>query len=226
MKSGSRWLFSVALVLVAGAIAVLVREHGAHAPTPAAASTEAAVADAAAVIPDDPGPARSAAPAPTPASPDGEDSRAVAAQLERELTLQIERALVSQDPAAREAAFAFALPELLRLTPTGVIGLIARQPAGPARDALRDETARHWVRSNRDAAVEWIRALPDADRSAAATTAMRTLAASSPPEAIRLAEDLGVGHDDGSIEHIARIWAESEPEAARRWRAARGASAR
>jgi hypothetical protein len=141
--------------------------------------------------------------------------RATAMQLERELTAQIERALVSRDAAAREAAFAFALPELIRLTPTGVIALVARQPAGVARDALRDETARQWIRTDRDAAVEWLRSLPDADRSAGGMTAVRSLAASSPPEAIRVADELQIGRDDGSVDHILQIWAASNPNVAR-----------
>jgi hypothetical protein len=155
------------------------------------------------------------------APPADADPRETAMQLEHELTSQIERALVSRDAAARETAFAFALPELIRLTPTGVIALVARQPAGVARDALRDDTARQWIQMDRDAAVEWLRSLPDADRSAGGMAAVRTLAASSPPEAIRVADELNIGRDDGSVDHILQLWAASEPDAARRWQTQR-----
>jgi hypothetical protein len=217
MSPRARWLLATACVCAVGALVVFLEDG---APPPGLSP----VAEPAAAVPADAAPARLVSGThPTPAGE--ENPREIAQQLERELTLQIERALVSQDAAAREAAFAFALPELLRLTPTAVIALVARQPAGEARDALRDEAARQWIRVDRDAAVEWLRSLPDADRSAGATVAMRSLAAASPPEAIRVAEELGVGRDDGSIDHLVRIWAESEPEAARRWLAARRQSA-
>ena len=46
---------------------------------------------------------------------------------------------------------------------------------------------------------------------------MRTLAASDPAQAIQVADQFGVGRDDGSLEHIVQIWATENPDAAMRW---------
>jgi hypothetical protein len=145
------------------------------------------------------------------------EPREVAMRLEHELSRQIEQALVSRDAGTRESAFAFALPELLRRSPMAASALFARQTPGESREALRDEMARHWIRADRDAAVEWLRSVPEADRIAGGMTAVRSLAASSPADAVRVADELGIGRDDGSLNHIVQIWAESDPDAARRW---------
>jgi hypothetical protein len=46
---------------------------------------------------------------------------------------------------------------------------------------------------------------------------MRTLAATSPAQAIAVADQFGVGRDDGSLEHIVQIWAVERPDEAMRW---------
>jgi len=121
--------------------------------------------------------------------------------------LEIERALVSNDPLQREAAFNVALPELLHSQPAWVVELVARQQ-GETRDALRDEVVRLWIRKDRDAALMWMGTFGDeAERKAAATIAMRTLAAIEPAQAIAVADQFGIGRDDGSLEHIVQIWA-------------------
>jgi hypothetical protein len=43
------------------------------------------------------------------------------------------------------------------------------------------------------------------------------IAARDPPGAIALADELGVGGDDGSLEHLVQLWAVEDPEAAWRW---------
>lgn len=135
-----------------------------------------------------------------------------------QLALEIERTLVAVDPAQRETAFAQLLPRLLREDPQRVAGMLARQPPGGARDALRHEVTRQWTRLDRDAAVAWMKSLADeTERRDSATIAMRTLAASSPAEAIAVADQFGVGRDDGSLEHLVQIWATEDPEAASRW---------
>jgi hypothetical protein len=135
----------------------------------------------------------------------------------RQLAMAIERALVSRDSQHRETAFNFILPELLREEPDRVIAIVARQEPGEARDALRDEVARQWITTNRDAAVEWMNSLEQADRAATATIATRTLAAISPAQAIAVADQFGVGRDDGSLEHMVQIWATEKPGEAMRW---------
>jgi hypothetical protein len=135
----------------------------------------------------------------------------------RQLALAIERALVSREPHHRETAFNFVLPELLRDEPNRVVAIVARQEPGEARDALRDEVARQWITNDRDAAIEWMHTLNQADRTASATIATRTLAAINPAQAIAVADQFGVGRDDGSLEHMVQIWATEQPDAATRW---------
>jgi len=94
--------------------------------------------------------------------------------------LEIDRALVSSDPEQRETAFMYLLPDLLAQDPDRARTLFARQEPGDSRDALRDELARQWIRSDRDAAADWMTSLDEAERRAAATTAVRSLAAGSP----------------------------------------------
>ena len=130
--------------------------------------------------------------------------------------LEIERALVSKDPFVRDAAFNVALPELLDSQPAWVIELVARQQ-GETRDVLRDEVVRLWIRKDQDAALLWMGTLESEERRAAATIAMRTLAAIEPAQAIAVADQFELGRDDGSLEHIAQIWATENPEAARKW---------
>jgi len=135
-----------------------------------------------------------------------------------QLALEIERSLVALDPQQRETAFAYLLPELIRVDPGRAIQMVARQEPGEARDALRDELTRQWIRQDREAAVAWLQSLEnDAERRDSATVAVRTLAAGSPAEAIAVADQFGIGRDDGSLEHIVQIWATEDPEAATRW---------
>jgi hypothetical protein len=135
----------------------------------------------------------------------------------RQVALEIERALVSSDPHQRETALNFLLPELIDADPARVVAIMERQQPGEVRDALRDEVTRQWTRRDRDAAVDWMRSLDEADRKASATIAMRTLAASSPALAIEVADQFGVGRDDGSLEHMVQIWATEKPDEATRW---------
>jgi hypothetical protein len=135
----------------------------------------------------------------------------------RQLALAIEQALVARDPQQRETAFNILLPELIRVAPGRVADIVARREPGEMRDTVRDEVSRQWITMNRDQAVGWIGSLEERERRAAATIAMRTLAARDPAEAIEVADQFGVGRDDGSLEHIVQIWATENPDEAMRW---------
>jgi hypothetical protein len=150
-------------------------------------------------------------------APSANEIASAAQERNRQLAIAIERALVSRDSQPRETAFNFVLPELLREEPDRVIAMVARQEPGEARDALRDEVARQWITKDRDAAIEWMNSLEQADRTASATIAMRTLAAIKPAQAIAVAGQFGVGRDDGSLEHMVQIWATEKPDEAMRW---------
>jgi hypothetical protein len=135
-----------------------------------------------------------------------------------QLGLEIERALVSRDPQQRETAFNFLLPELLQAEPQRVTDLVARQEPGEARDLLRDEVARQWITRDRDGAIRWLKSFESTgEQQASARVAVQTLAATSPGEAIDVADQFGLGRDDGSLEYLVQVWAEDDLEQATRW---------
>ena len=204
MTRSSQLLLIVAVLALGIAAAVLVRERTVAPPAPASSATAAPATSADyARIP-------KAAPAAAPAGRSEEHNRALA--------LAVEGALVSRDMSRLESAFAASLPELIAADAGKVTAIFARQQPGEARDLLRDELARQWVRHDRDSAIAWMKSLEDkAEREAAATTAMRSIAAADPAQAVIVADELGVGRDDGSLEHIVQIWAVEDPEAAARW---------
>lgn len=114
----------------------------------------------------------------------------------RQYALAIERALVASDPQQRETALTMLLPELLAADPAAAVQIMNRQVPGETRDALRDEMARRWVMQDRESALTWMETLAEADRRAAATVAMRALAAQSPEQAINAADRLGVSREE------------------------------
>lgn len=150
-------------------------------------------------------------------APLGDEGQIASPARSRQLALELERALAASDPQLRETAFNVLLPELLQADPARVVGMVARQEPGEVRDALRDEVTRQWITLNRDGAIEWIGTLDQAERRSSAAIAMRTLAAKDPAQAIQVADQFGVGRDDGSLEYIVQIWATEHPDAAMRW---------
>jgi hypothetical protein len=199
MKTSSLWvLASVAAVGIAAVVVGIARRPDSAIPNkPSVASLP---------VPDQ-------APRAQVALRESRDSRA----LREQRLLEIERALVSSDPRQRETAFNISLPELLDSEPAWVTELVARQQ-GETRDALRDEVVRLWIRKDRDAALMWMGTFEsEAERKAAATIAMRTLAAIEPAQAIAVADQFGIGRDDGSLEHIVQIWAAENFEECAKW---------
>ena len=145
------------------------------------------------------------------------DARRDPRERNEQLVLEIERALVSSDAQQRESAFNVSLPELLELEPARVVELVARQE-GETRDALRDEVVRLWIRKDRDAALVWMGSFQNEwEREASATIAMRTLAAIEPAQAVAVADQFGIGRDDGSLEHIVQIWATENFDECAKW---------
>jgi hypothetical protein len=150
-------------------------------------------------------------------APSAEEIELAARSHYQQLELAIERSLVAKDPQQRETAFTFLLPELLQVEPQRVADLVARQEPGKTRDLLRDEVARVWIQTDERAAVRWMKSLSEAERSSAANAAVATIASRDPAGAIELADDLGLGRDDGSLEYLVQLWATEDPEAALRW---------
>jgi hypothetical protein len=157
------------------------------------------------------------APAVRTVPPGSPEPRAARARNEQ-LALEMERALAARDPRQRETALAEVLPELLLAEPARVVDLLAHQPPGEARDALRDAMTRLWVRYDRDATVRWIRSMEDeSERRSSARVAVNSLAAGAPDQAIYVADQFGVGRDDGTLEHLVQMWAEADLDAALHW---------
>ncbi len=129
---------------------------------------------------------------------------------------QLDRALGSRDPQAREAAFTFLLPALIQTVPRRVVDLLARQD-GEARDTLRTELARQWITQDRDAAMRWMAALPPEERRVAAYAAVRTLADVAPDQAIHVADAFDIGRDDGYLTHLVQVWASENINQVDRW---------
>jgi hypothetical protein len=141
----------------------------------------------------------------------------MAAAHNRRLVLEIERALLAEDPQRREAVFTFLLPELIQVEPQLVVELMARLEPGAARDTLRTELARQWISKDRDAAIRWMKSLPDAgERRAGALAAAQTIASVAPEQAIHVADQFGVG-SDGYLERVMQTWAADNPDAVTRW---------
>ncbi len=105
--------------------------------------------------------------------------------------------------------------------------MVARQEPGEARDALRTEVARQWITRDRDAAVGWMKSLEnEAERQQSAETAVASLAAIAPEQAIYVADQFGIGRDNGYLEHMVQMWAEGNINEAERWLASQPDDAR
>jgi len=160
-------------------------------------------------------------------APNAEEIERLARSHNARLALQIESALYARDPHLREQAFTFLLPELLQLEPTRATDMVARQDPGEMRDLLRDEVARQWVSRDPDAAIRWIKSFDsEPERRASSQVAVRTLASVQPAQAIYVADELGVGRDDGYLEHMVQMWAEGNLDEAERWLAGQPDDAR
>ena len=157
----------------------------------------------------------------TPSRERAQTAREIAADARRHnelLALEIERALVARDPQQRETAFTFLLPELLQDAPERAVVMVAHQEPGEARDTLRNEVARQWITRDRDAAIKWMHSFEaEAERHASARVAVDTLAAVAPEQAIYVADQFGIGRDDGSLEHLVQLWATANLGEATRW---------
>ena len=173
---------------------------------------------------------------PPPASPIYTQSRESAPSLEdiereaREhdarLEANIERALHAHDPMARETAFTFLLPELIQVAPERAVALFGRQKPGEPRNVLRMEIARQWITRDRDAAIRWIESLEEPERRAAAADAVRELTPVAPEQAIFVADALGIGREDGTIDRLVRDWAKDNAREVERWLATQPEGAR
>ena len=173
-------------------------------------------------------------PEPSPVFAPAKERAPTAEEIERQardhnarLGLEIERALAARDPQQRETAFTFLLPELLQVDPGRVVEMVSRQQPGEARDVLRTEVARQWITRDREAAVGWMKSMEnEAERQQSAQTAVDSLAAIAPGQAVEVADQFGIGRDNGYLEHMVQMWAEGNIDDAERWLASQPDDAR
>jgi hypothetical protein len=125
-------------------------------------------------------------------APGEEEIAAIARDHNQRLEVEIGTALMGKDAVRREAAFTFLLPELVQVDPDRVVAMVAKLEPGKARDTLRSEVSRQWIAKDPAAAVRWMKSLPEDEGRASATTAIESIAAHSPDEARRLADEFGV----------------------------------
>src|SRR5687767_7152308 len=108
------------------------------------------------------------------------------------LEAEIEGALMARDSQRREAAFVFILPELVQVDPSRVVAMVARQGPGKDRDTLRTEVTRAWFARDPEAAVRWMKTLPENERRASAAIAVESILGHSPTEAAALADEFDI----------------------------------
>jgi hypothetical protein len=107
------------------------------------------------------------------------------------LEAEILTALMAKDTQRREAVFTFLLPELVQVDPARVVEMVARQPPGEARETLLTEVTRQWMARDPEAAMRWMKTLPESDRRASAAIAVESTIGHSPARAAALADEFG-----------------------------------
>ncbi len=136
----------------------------------------------------------------------------------RQLQLEIGRALASADDAERERAYTQLLARLIAIDPDAMKRLVANYPAGLIREQLLRNTAHTWSAINLREAIAWAKGVnEDTERVAAGTEIVSQVGQADPGRAIEVSDVLGIGRDDGTVEHIAQLWARQDLQSALDW---------
>ena len=145
--------------------------------------------------------------------------RAARAWAQREPGAALQWALDLADPAAAALARRRVANELVRANARPTIERLLALPVRPARDDVLVFAAAAWARSDADAAVSWLRELPEGElRSRVAPGIGYELAQSNPRRAITLAETLPEGRDRWLLfTAIGQTWAAVDSRAALAW---------
>ena len=123
--------------------------------------------------------------------------------------------------------FTFLLPELLQIDPQRVVEDAGTTGArrGARCAARRSGASVGGTGSRRGGRLDEI-AGERAEQRDAAQDAVSSLAAIDPAQAIYVADQFGIGRDDGSLEHLVQMWAEEDIDGAARWLASQPAGPR
>ncbi|MEO6244116.1 MAG: hypothetical protein ABIQ12_01665 [Opitutaceae bacterium] len=145
--------------------------------------------------------------------------RAVRNWAGREPAAALQWALDLDDPAAAAVARRAVATELVRANARPTIERVLALPAGPARDEVLVLATGTWAQIDPEAAVGWLRELPEGElRSRVAPGIGFEVAQSNPRRAIALAETLPQGRDRWLLfAAIGQTWAAVDSKAALAW---------
>lgn len=203
-------IWSVTATLVVGLSLYIVSALTSPGTSDQAAKTVVSATPKFPTPPDRPSVTTSALAAPAPTHTREEQSQ--------QLQLEIGRALASADDADRERAYQQLLPKLIALDPAAMKRLVANYPGGLIRDQLLRHTAHTWSAVDLQGAIAWAKGVnEDGERVVAATEIVSQVGQDDPGRAIEVSDVLGVGRDDGTVEHIAHLWANQNLQAALDW---------
>ena len=136
----------------------------------------------------------------------------------QQLQLEIARALASADDAERERAYTQLLRELIAIDPAAMKRLVKHYPAGTIREQLLRNTAHTWSAVDLQGAIAWAKGVnEDSERVVAATEIVSQVGQTDPGRAIEVSDVFGVGRNDGTVEHIAQLWAIQNLQASLDW---------
>lgn len=136
----------------------------------------------------------------------------------RQLQLEIGRALASADDSERERAYTQLLAQLIAIDPDAMKRLVANYPAGLIREQLLRRTAHTWSAVNLQGAIAWAKEVnDDGERADATAEIVSQVGQADPGRAIEVSDALGVGRNNGTVEHIAHLWAIQDLQSALDW---------
>lgn len=142
------------------------------------------------------------------------------------LVAEIDQALRDGSAAKRDRALYVLMPRLVASDPGVAAQLALTWKAGLLREELLRQLVLSWIPGDTQSALKWLTSLPEpADRNLAAAAAIDFLAQNDPASAIELSLLLGLGTQDGSVEHKVQLWTEEKPKEAVAWALARPAGA-
>lgn len=136
----------------------------------------------------------------------------------RGLVGEIEQALGSGDDAAQRRGIERLVTELLSRDAAVAATVAQSWEPGAVRDELLRRLAQAWVALDAPSAIEWVARLPDpAERQRIAAELSFQLARDDPADAVRVAELLGVGVENGDFGALVQRWAERDLPGALGW---------
>jgi hypothetical protein len=109
-------------------------------------------------------------------------------------------------------------PALIAIDPAAMRKLVENCPPGTVRDQLLRHTAHAWSAVDLQGAIAWAKGVyEDDDRLAAANEIVSQVGQTDPGRAIEVSDAFGIGRANGTVEHIAQLWAIQNLQASLDW---------